>query len=60
MKYAIYFTWKDDGFQDTFNVDNAQDRDMNIKDMIQRGDFSEIRYCKIYANGEYGIETKAL
>ena len=60
MKYAIYFTWKDDGFQDTFNVDNAQDRDMNIKDMIQRGEFSEIRYCKIYANGEYGRETKAL
>lgn len=60
MKYAIYFTWKDDGFKDTFNVDNAQDRDMNIKDMIQRGEFSEISYCKIYADGEYGKTIKAL
>lgn len=60
MKYAIYFTWKDDGFKDTFNAEDAKDRDLNIKEMIERGEFSEIRYCPIYANGEYGKTIKAL
>lgn len=59
MKYAVYFTWKD-GFEDTFNVENAKERDMNIKEMIARGDFKEIRYCKLYSNGEYGATKKAL
>ena len=53
MRYAIYFIWND-GFEDAFNVDSAAERDMNIKEMISRGDFKEIRYCRIYANGEYG------
>ena len=60
MKYAIYFTWKEDGFQDTFNVKDAKERDFNIRDMVERGEFSEIRYCRIYANGEYGKTVKAL
>lgn len=59
MKYAVYFKWND-GFEDSFNVENAKDRDFNIKDMIQRKDFKEISYCRIYANGEYGIEVKVL
>jgi hypothetical protein len=59
MKYAVYFTWND-GFEDTFNVENAKDRDFNIKDMIQRKDFKEISYCRIYANGEYGKTVKVL
>lgn len=59
MKYAVYFTWND-GFEDAFNVDSAKERDMNIKEMIERKEFKEIRFCKIYANGEYGKETKVL
>lgn len=59
MKYAVYFTWND-GFEDAFNVDSAKERDMNIKEMIERKDFKEIRFCKIYASGEYGKETKVL
>ncbi len=59
MKYAVYFTWND-GFKDTFNVENAKDRDLNIKDMVERGEFSEISYCKIYADGEYGKHIKVL
>lgn len=59
MKYAVYFTWND-GFKDTFNVENAKERDFNINDMIQRKDFKEISYCRIYANGEYGKEIKVL
>ena len=38
-KYAIYFTWND-GFEDSFNVYDAKERDMNIKEMMsdsQRG-----------------------
>lgn len=58
MKYAIYFTWND-GFEDTFISENAKDRDFNIKEMIRRGEFSHIEYCKIYANGEYGKHTIA-
>ena len=54
MKYAIYFTWND-GFEDSFNVDSAKERDMNIKDMIARKEFKSISYCRIYANGEYGM-----
>lgn len=57
--YAVYFTWKD-GFQDSFNAEDAKDRDLNIKEMIRRNDFKEIRYCRIYASGEYGKEIKVL
>lgn len=57
--YAVYFTWND-GFKDTFNVEDAKDRDLNIKDMIRRNDFKEISYCRIYANGEYGKTVKVL
>ena len=58
-RYAIYFTWND-GFEDSFNVVDAKERDKNIRDMIKRGEFKEIRYCRIYASGEYGREIKAL
>lgn len=58
-KYAVYFTWND-GTEDSFNVQDAKDRDMNIKDMIDRKEFKEISYCKIYANGEYGMTTTIL
>ena len=53
MGYAVYFTWND-GFEDSFNVCNATERDLNIKDMLKRGEFKAISYDKIYANGEYG------
>lgn len=59
-RYAVYFTWKDDGEQDSFNVFDAKERDFNIKEMVERGEFSEISYCKIYSNGEYGKEIKVL
>ena len=59
MKYAIYFTWND-GFEDTFNVSSAIERNINIKNMIARRDFKSILYCCIYANGEYGKIIKAL
>lgn len=59
MKYAIYFTWKD-GTEDSFNVESAKERDFNIKEMIGRKDFKSIEYCPIYANGEYGINKRAL
>lgn len=57
--YAIYFTWND-GTEDSFNVYDAQERDLNIKEMTARGDFKEISYCKIYANGEYGRHKRVL
>lgn len=59
MKYAIYFEWKD-GFKDTFNVDSAKERDLNIKDMLYRNDFKNISYCIIYNSGEYGKEIIVL
>lgn len=59
MKYAIYFTWND-GFEDSFNATDAKDRDLNIKEMVERKDFKEISYCRIYKNGEYGKRIKAL
>ena len=58
-KYAIYFTWND-GFKDTFNVYDAKERDMNIKEMIDRKDFKSISFCRIYANGEYGEKITVL
>ena len=58
-KYAVYFTWND-GFQDTFNCKTASERDANIKEMVERKEFKEIRYCRIYANGEYGKNKKVL
>lgn len=56
MRYAVYFTWND-GFEDTFNTENAKERDYNIKDMIARKDFKYISYEPIYSNGEYGKRT---
>lgn len=58
-RYAIYFTWND-GTEDSFNVYSAKERDMNIKEMIDRGDFKAISWCKIYSNGEYGMTHKVL
>ena len=60
MKYAIYFTWKDDGFEDSFNVDSAKERDLNIREMIKRNEFKEISFCPIYASGEYGQDHRVL
>ena len=57
--YAIYFTWND-GFEDSINVKDAKDRDMNIKEMIVRKDFKSISYCRIFANGEYGRIKKVV
>ena len=59
MKYAIYFTWGDNE-KDSFIVNNAKERDTNIKEMIARKEFKEILYCKIYKNGEYGRRIKVL
>lgn len=52
--YAVYFTWND-GISDSIICENATERDFNIKNMLKRKDFKEISYCKIYANGEYGM-----
>ena len=54
MRYAIYFTWND-GTEDSFNVNSAKERDMNIKNMIGRKEFKSISYCPIYKSGEYGF-----
>ena len=57
MRYAIYFTWKD-GTEDSFNVDSARERDKNIKNMVESGNFIEILFCPIYASGEYGMRKR--
>ena len=59
MRYAIYWTWND-GFEDTAIVYSAKERDVNIKDLIDRKEFKAISYCPIYANGEYGSRTTVL
>ena len=58
-RYAIYFTWND-GFEDSFNVYDAEERDLNIKNMIERRDFKKISWCRIYASGEYGKRIQVL
>lgn len=58
-RYAIYFTWND-GFEDSFNVESAKERDMNIKQMISRKEFKSISYSRIYNSGEYGKIIKIL
>lgn len=57
--YAIYFIWND-GFEDSFNVADAKERDMNIKEMIDRKDFKTISYCRIYVSGAYGKRVTVL
>lgn len=59
-RYTVYFTWKDDGTEDAFRCKDATERDLNIKDMIEREEFSRIEYCRIYVNGEYGKLIKVL
>ena len=54
-RYAVYFTWND-GTEDSFNVYDAKERDINIREMINRKDFKRISYCRIYADGEYGVD----
>lgn len=61
MKYAIYWTWKEDGQKDSDNVTGRKQLDSFLSDLLSRKElFSEICYCKIYANGEYGIECDLL
>ena len=55
-RWAIYFTWND-GTEDSINAETASERDSNIRDMIKRNAFKAIRYCRIYASGEYGTDT---
>lgn len=52
--YAIYFIWKDDNFEDSFNVYSTADRDLNLSELKIRTDISEVSWCRIYSNGEYG------
>ncbi len=58
-KYAVYFTWND-GTEDSFNAADAKDRDLNIRNMLKRGEFKAISWCRIYASGEYGPTKKVL
>jgi len=58
-RYAVYFIWND-GFEDAINCTDAEDRDLNIKEMIERKEFKSIEWCRIYANGEYGKHNKVL
>ena len=58
-EWAVYFTWND-GVEDSIIADSTKDRDTDIKEMISRGDFKYIAYCRIYANGEYGIDKVVL
>ena len=58
-KYAVYFTWND-GTEDTFNCKDAEDRNLNIKNMVSRKKKKKISYCRIYANGEYGKLVKVM
>ena len=59
MRYAVYFIWND-GTEDSFIATDREDRDLNIKQMIERKDFKAISYSKIYKNGEYGKRVKVL
>lgn len=59
MRYAVYFTWGD-GTEDSFNVDGAKERDINIKVMLERKDVIAISFCKIYKSGEYSRRKKVL
>lgn len=53
MRYAVYFTWND-GTEDSFNCENAKERDLNIRDMLKSNNFRYIAYERIYKSGEYG------
>ena len=53
MRYAVYFTWAD-GTDDSIHCDDALDRDLNIKGMLERDEFIKISWCPIYKSGEYG------
>ncbi|MCM1236971.1 MAG: hypothetical protein NC489_43400 [Ruminococcus flavefaciens] len=60
MTYAIFFTWADDGTEDTFDATSAKQRDAAIKNMINRKEFSEISYQAKYKNGDRGKTIKVL
>ena len=62
MRYAVYWTWKKDGMQDSDIAHSAQQRDTWIREMLKRGEHKEIAWCQIKADGEYGrrirVETE--
>lgn len=60
MRYAIRFKWRDEWLEDIIEVDNAKERDFNIKEMLVEQDFDLITYCNVYANGEHGVEKIVL
>lgn len=58
-RWAIYFTWQD-GTEDSVCAETAHERDTNIAAMVKSGNFKSIEYCRIYADGEYGINKKII
>ena len=59
MVWSIFFTWKD-GTRDTLDADGISERDITIRSMKSRGEFTEISYCKKYSNGDRGELVKSL
>ena len=53
MRYVVYFTWND-GQKDFFNCENAKERDLNIRDMLESDNFIFIAYERVYNSGEHG------
>jgi hypothetical protein len=54
MRYAIYFKWKDDGTEDSINVNGSQELKSNIKEFEKADSETKIiSISKIYSNGEY-------
>ena len=46
MRYALYFTWND-GTKDSFNVNSARERDLNIIEVVDTATMETVNEYEI-------------
>ena len=59
MRYIVYFT-RNDGQKDFFHCENAKERDLEIREMLESDNFIFIAYERLYKSGKLGKRTVVL
>lgn len=57
MRYALYIDLAQGG-ENTYIVNSARERDLDITNLKRTGMARNIMYCPIYKSGEYGKRIK--
>lgn len=60
MTYEFYLIW-DDGYEDSYEVYSADERNENIQDIIKRRtNYKSAEYSRVYVSGKRGQRKRIL